>query len=195
MASPLLIDYLNRCRAIYRLHSHAAVDRSSELAQQLRIPPRWLVKPVLVRADGTLTMVLVPADVRLALDALRHALTARRVELAPERSFARRFPRCEPGAIPPVGHLFGLNAYAVPLFDGERPVYFCAGSRSESVEMPFAEFRRLAHFDEIALSGSARGSQSPLLSGCPRRQPSRVREPLHRPVASTGCAVAALQGW
>jgi len=191
MASPLLIDYLNRCRAIYQLHSHEPAGRSADLAQVLRVPLRRLVKPVLVRADGTLTMVLVPADVRLSLDALRRALSATRLELAPERSFARCFPRCEPGAIPPVGHLFGLNAYALPLFDGERSVYFCAGSRCESVEMPFAEFRRLAHFDELNY-----GSQPQLLSGHLPRRPPRLREiPIRHASPAPGNSVMALQGW
>ena len=100
MASPLLIDYLNRCRANYQLHDHAPVDRSTELAQVLRVPLRRLVKPVLVRVDGTMAMVLLPADLRLSLDALRRTLGAKRVELAGERNIARCFPRCERGTIP-----------------------------------------------------------------------------------------------
>lgn len=192
MASPLLIDYMNRCRAIYQLHRHAPADRSAELAQVLGVPLRWLVKPVMVRIDGTLSMVIMPADIRLSFESLRRALAVKRVELAPERSFARCFPRCERGAIPPVGHLFGLNAYALPLFDTNRSVYFCAGSRDESVEMSFAEFQRLAHFDEISYG------KPPLLSDrMPRRVPSRLREMPSRPVAlPAGAAGAvALQGW
>ncbi len=197
MASSLLIDYLNRCRAVYQLHQHAPVDRSAELAEALRVPLRRLVKPVLVRVDGTPALVLAPADVRLALDALRRALAAKRVELAPVRALARCFPRCEPGAIPPVGHLFGLNAYALPLFDSDRSIFFSAGIRSESVEMPFAEFRRLAHFDEISPLHVANGGGQPQLSMSahpPRRQAPRVRELMHRPAVSAGSAVA-LQGW
>ncbi len=190
MASPLLIDYLNRCRAIYHLHQHAPVERLADQAAVLQVPLRRLVKPVLVQIDGTLAMVVVPADIHLSLDTLRRVLRARRVELAPERSVARCFPRCERGAIPPVGHLFGLNAYALPLFESGQSVCFSAGSRSESVEMPFAEFRRLAHFDEV-------GDESPphqVTVNLPRR-PQRLHLPHRSLPAVGGSGAVALQGW
>jgi hypothetical protein len=51
--------------------------------------------------------------------------------------------------MPPFGHLFGFIAYAAPLFDTTHDILFKAGSHAESVRMPFAEFRRLAHFDLV----------------------------------------------
>jgi Ala-tRNA(Pro) deacylase len=149
MPSPLLIDYLNRCRAVYQLQRHEPAVTAAEAATLHRIPLRHFAKPVLVRVDGALAMVIVPANYRLTLEPLRCALGASRVELANERHFQHRFPRCELGAMPPFGHLFGLNAYAPPLFDSGADIVFKAGSHSESVRMPFAEFRRLAHFDPI----------------------------------------------
>jgi Ala-tRNA(Pro) deacylase len=190
MASPLLIDYLNRCRAIYHLHHHAPVERTFEQAKLLQVPLRRLVRAMLVQVDGTLAMVVMPADLYLPLDTLRRMLAAKRVELAPERTVARCFPRCEPGAIPPIGHLFGLNAYALPLFETGQSVCFSAGSRSESVEMPFAEFRRLAHFDEIGHAERA----SPPAAQLPRRAAQRVHLP-QRPLPASGGSAVALQGW
>jgi Ala-tRNA(Pro) deacylase len=149
MPSPLLIDYLNRCRAVYQLQRHEPVVTAAEAAALHRIPLRHFAKPVLVRTDDALAMVIVPANYRLALESLRGALGAGRVELASERHFRHRFPRCELGAMPPFGHLFGLNAYAPPLFDANADIVFKAGSHAESVRMAFAEFRRFAHFDPI----------------------------------------------
>lgn len=149
MPSPLLIDYLNRCKAVYQLQQHAPMTAAAEAARLHRVSPRCVAKSVLVRVDGELAMVVVPANYRVVLGSLRQALGASRIELARERQFQYRFPRCEPGAMPPFGHLFGFIAYAAPLFDTAHDILFKAGSHAESVRMPFAEFRRLAHFDPI----------------------------------------------
>lgn len=149
MPSPLLIDYLNRSRAVYELKQHAPAVTAAEAVSLHGIPMRQFAKSVLVRVDGALAMVIVPANYQVALEPLRRALAASRVALARERQFGHRFPRCELGAMPPFGHLFGLNAYAAPLFNRNEEIVFKAGSHSESVRMPFPEFQRLAHFDAI----------------------------------------------
>src|SRR5690606_33014864 len=99
MPSPLLIDYLNRCKAVYRLQRHAPAATAAEAARIQGVPPDWFAKPVLVRVDGALSMVIMPANYRIAPGELRRSLGATRLELASERQFQHRFPRCEPGAM------------------------------------------------------------------------------------------------
>jgi len=164
MPSLLLIDYLERSRAFYTLVRHSLACTAADTAVQTHVQPRQLAKVVMVRVDGELAMMVVPSHYRVALDHLGQALAAEKVELAEERFFQRRFPRCEVGAMPPFGHLFGLRAFMVPLFDESADIHFKAGTHTELLRMPFNEFRRLAHVESIA-QGAV-----PLI-----RDPSRVK--------------------
>ena len=150
MANKLLVDYLNRSRALYSLESHPASYTALALAHAGHIDTHHLAKTVMVSVGGELSMVIVPACYQLDLLALTEHLGAGRVELVGEDHFYRRFPRCEVGAVPPFGHLYGLNSYLVPLFELAESVAFCAGTHHELIRMPFAEFSRFAHATEIS---------------------------------------------
>lgn len=150
MPSLLLIDYLERSRAFYRLVPHPVAYTAEETVRETRIPASHFAKVVMVRIDGELAMMVIPPHYRVALERLRQALAANRVELAEERHFQRRFPRCELGAMPPFGHLFGLRAFMVPVFDETAEIHFKAGTHTELMRMPFSEFKRLAHIEPVA---------------------------------------------
>jgi Ala-tRNA(Pro) deacylase len=150
MPSLLLIDYLERSRAHYTLVQHPLACTAAETVRMNRVQARHFAKAVMVRIDGELAMMVVPSHYRVALEPLRRSLAANRVELAEERQFQRRFPRCELGAIPPFGHLFGLRAFMMPLFDEDADIHFKAGTHTELLRMPFGEFKRLAHVEPVA---------------------------------------------
>lgn len=180
MPSLLLIDYLERSRAFYTVVRHDGACTAAETVRQACMQARQFAKVVMVRIDGgELAMIVVPSHCRVSLERLRQALAADRVELAEERHFQRRFPRCEVGAMPPFGHLFGLRAFMVPLFDESEDIHFKAGTHTELLRMRFSEFRRLAHVEPIA-----EGVEPPRRHGS-RRQPARpfyelIRRPPQR---------------
>ena len=149
MPSLLLVDYLQRCRAHYTILPAVPACTAEEVTRLNRIPPRRFAKVVMVRVDAELSMVVMPAHYRLVPRQLGEALGAARVELATESQFRNRFPRCELGAIPPIGHLFGLRALALPLFDEFADIYCKAGAHGELLRMPFRELQRFAHWDPV----------------------------------------------
>lgn len=149
MASLLLVDYLQRSRAQYLLMDAPFAYVAEESARLGRIPPRRFAKVVMALVDDELTMVVMPVHYRLATELLRQSLKASKVELAEERQFKNRFPRCELGAMPPFGHLFGVRALLIPEFDEFSEIHCKAGTHREWLRMPFSEFRRLAHLEPV----------------------------------------------
>lgn len=150
MPSLLLIDYLQRSRAYYSLIRHPIACTAAETARMNRLSARQFAKVVILRIDNNeLAMMVVPSHYRVLLDSLRQTLSAETVQLAEERQFQRRFPRCEPGAMPPFGHLFGLRAFIAPQFDEFADIHFKAGTHTELLRMPYSEFRRLAHAEPV----------------------------------------------
>jgi len=150
MPSLLLVDYLQRCRAHYALINAEPAFTAEETARRNRIPPRRFAKVVVAHTDAELLMVVMPAHHRLAPELLRRELDVEKVELAAERQFKNRFPRCELGALPPFGHLFGLRAvFLASAFDAFSDIFCKAGSHGELLRMPFSEFTRFAHLEPI----------------------------------------------
>jgi Ala-tRNA(Pro) deacylase len=70
---------------------------------------------------------------------------AKEVELASEKEFADLFPTCEVGAMPPFGNLWNMETLADTHLREDEYIAFNAGSHTELVKLPFADFERLVH--------------------------------------------------
>lgn len=149
MSEQLLIEYLDRRKADYTLHSHLKAYTAPEVAEQCHVAGNTFAKVVMVKVDGELAMVVLPAHFQVDLDELAMSLGVNYIALACEKEFAHRFPRCEIGAMPPFGHLFGLDTYMVPVFESQRKIAFNAGTHSEIIRMPMHEYLRLAYVTEV----------------------------------------------
>lgn len=149
MPSQLLIDYLQRRQAQFELLTHDPAYTAVQTARCSRIMGSHFAKVVMLRLDRELVMVVAPAEHHISLEQIRLATHAGSVELVCEREFSHHFPRCETGAMPPFGHLYGLRSLLMPLFDEAGDIAFNAGSHTEVIRMPFWEFKRLAYADEL----------------------------------------------
>lgn len=147
MPAQLLIEYLDRSGVSYQLQSHASAYTAAEVAQVSHIHGHNLAKAVMVKLDGELTMIVLPAHYHLDLDLLADTLGAADAVLATEGEFVYRFPRCEAGAMPPLGHLYGVQSFMAPMFHEDEEVAFNACSHTLLVRMDYADFLRVGHFE------------------------------------------------
>jgi Ala-tRNA(Pro) deacylase len=150
MPAQLLIEYLDRSGVSYQLQSHSSAYTAAEVAQASHIQGHNLAKAVMVKLDGELSMVVLPAHYHVDLDLLADALGAERALLATEGEFVHRFPRCEAGAMPPLGHLYGVQSYLAPVFHEDEEVAFNACSHTLLLRMDYSDFLRIGHFELIA---------------------------------------------
>ncbi|WP_339671882.1 YbaK/EbsC family protein [Dasania marina] len=149
MPSKLLLDYLQRTGAQYQQVQHPLTFTAAQLAEYAHLNGSSLAKVTMVKLDNELAMVVLPASHTVHCDLLANALMVAKVEVAHEKDFGHRFPRCALGAIPPFGHLFGVTAYMMPIFDEYSSIAFNAGSHTEMIIMPFREYERVAHVDTV----------------------------------------------
>lgn len=149
MPSQLLVDYLNRSNASFQLQHHPVAYTAAEVAQAAHVQGAHFAKVVMIKIDDELAMVVIPAHFHLELDLLQDSFDGRSLRLAEEREFRHRFPRCETGAMPPFGHLYGVVTYVVTLFDEDSDIAFNAGTHTEIIRMGFRDFLRLAHADVL----------------------------------------------
>ncbi len=150
MPGQLLFEYLDRQQANYSCRPHSVAYTAPETAESGHINGRNFAKVVMIKIDAELAMMVLPAHYHVALDVLKTVLVVDSIELATEKEFSHRFPRCEIGAMPPFGHLYGLQTFMVPVFEADQDIAFNAGTHSELIRMPLEEYLRLAYVTEVA---------------------------------------------
>ena len=106
----------------------------------------------IVKLDGALAMMVLPASFQVDLTALRRAVGVREAELASEREFKQHFPDCETGAMPPFGNLYGIPVYVDETLTEDQEIAFNAGSHYELIRLAYADFDRLVHPEVMSFS-------------------------------------------
>jgi len=144
MLSPRLHHFLDERHAPYTTLTHHRTITAQQTADAAHIGNRDFAKTVMLKIDGTLAMLVMPAAYRADLTRLSRALGGREVELAQESEFKDAFADCEVGAMPPFGNLYGMPVYVDARLTGEAEIAFNAGSHTDVVRMPYTEFERLA---------------------------------------------------
>lgn len=138
-----LCAFLDANRVDYTLLRHPRAYTAQEVAASAHIPGREIAKTVMVRLNGIMVMVVLPAGYQIDFDVLRELTGATTLELASEADFQDLFPHCETGAMPPFGNLYGMDVYVAESLAGDETIAFNAGTHTELVQMKYADFERL----------------------------------------------------
>jgi len=137
--------YLREQGVPFSTHHHPRPAYSAQdVAACEHMPGRLVAKVVVVFADGKMTMLVLPASHRIDLGRAAVALGAHSVYLAGERELALSFPDCEIGAMPPFGNLYGIPTYVDRLLAEDETILFQAGTHTDTISMPYADYARLA---------------------------------------------------
>ena len=139
-----LRQFLDQNGVRYVRIEHSPAYTAQEIAASAHVPGRELAKTVVVEVDGDLALAVLPASCQIDLEHLKQATGAKRVSLASEERFAKAFPGCEPGAMPPFGNLYGLKVLVAPELGEDEEIAFNAGTHTELLRMRYRDFERLA---------------------------------------------------
>jgi Ala-tRNA(Pro) deacylase len=145
MPETRLKDFLDKEHVKYVTIGHSPAYTAQEIAALTHTPGKELAKTVIVKVDGELTMVVLPASEKVRLNHLRQTLGTENVELAREDEFKGAFPDCETGAMPPFGNLYGMNVFVAQELREDDEIAFNAGSHDELIRLSYAEYERLVH--------------------------------------------------
>src|SRR6266536_1078681 len=100
-----LRSMLIREDARFEVLPHREVYTAQERAATCHVPGRQLAKVIVVRDADWFSLAVIPAPAHLNLPQLRTLTGRPRLTLAREDEFARLFPDCDAGAMPPFGQL------------------------------------------------------------------------------------------
>ena len=143
MPARKLKDFLDNHKVKYVSITHSTAYTSSEIAASAHVKGKNLAKTVIVKLDGKLTMAVLPCNHQVNLERLRVASLSGSADLAPEADFARQFPGCEEGAMPPFGNLYGMPVYVDTSLTEDVEIAFNACTHTELIQLAFKDFQRL----------------------------------------------------
>ena len=140
-----LRTFLDSHHMKYLVISHSLAYTAQGVAALAHVSGKQLAKTVIVKIDGILAMVVIPASFHVDLNRLRKVTGGHTVELASEHEFKDAFPDCETGAMPPFGNLYDMAVYADASLAEKEEVTFTAGTHRELVRMSWEDMRRLVN--------------------------------------------------
>jgi Ala-tRNA(Pro) deacylase len=133
-------EFFDAHHITFKTIRHTQAFTAQEIAASAHIPGRELAKTVMVKIDGTMTMVVLPASYRVDFELLKSATGAREVRLATEKEFQDMFPECEIGAMPPFGNLYGMEVYVAESLAKDGEIAFNGGTHTELVKISYKDF-------------------------------------------------------
>jgi Ala-tRNA(Pro) deacylase len=136
-------DYLDKEHIRYVSIEHSQAFTIQEVAASTHIPGHQMAKTVIVELDGEMAMAVLPANRKVILQDLRDLTGSDKVQFASEMDFKKKFPDCELGAMPPFGNLYGMDVFVAETLSHNEEIAFNAGSHTEVIKMPYADFERL----------------------------------------------------
>lgn len=138
-----LKDFLDGQQIKYVVLSHSPAYTAMEIAALAQIPGKEIAKTVMIKAEGTMMMAVVPASHMVDFKAMHGITGAKHVELAGEHEFKNLFPECEVGAMPPFGNLFNMPVFVSESLAEDEMIAFNAGTHKELIRMTYRDFATL----------------------------------------------------
>lgn len=143
MIANTLKKFLNIRDVKYVTIQHSPAYTAQEVASSAHVAGRDFAKTVIVKNNGEMAMVVLPADRKIVIADLREMLDTPHLMLASEAEFKGLFPDCEPGAMPPFGNLYGLPVFVSLDLAIEPEIAFNAGTHTEVIKMSYTDFAML----------------------------------------------------
>ena len=138
-----LKDFLDQNSVKYTTIGHSRAYTAQEVAASSHIPGKEMAKTVMLKMDGKISMVVLPASCKIDFGLLKKSSGAKEVILASESEFQDLFPDCDVGAMPPFGNLYGMDVYTAEKLAEDDEIAFNAGSHTEIMRLSYKDFERL----------------------------------------------------
>jgi Ala-tRNA(Pro) deacylase len=131
-----LLRWLDDQHVDYEIHEHPRALTALATARAEGVDPRSFAKVVWVRTvEGHDALLVVDAEDHVDMRKARETLHSKKVTLVDEDEIRELAPECDPGAMPAVGTLFGLQTYADMALHTMAEVSFNAGTHAHAVRV------------------------------------------------------------
>lgn len=133
---------LSRHHMTFDMVPHQLTGSSTATAQAAHVSGKRIAKAVVLEDARGLVMAVIPGNRHVNTKAI-NARLGRSLHMVPEHKLEAVFLDCEPGAVPPLGPVYGLETVVDDALEAYPEVYFEAGDHRSLVHMSSADFLKL----------------------------------------------------
>ncbi len=146
--------YLDSKGVDYEELAHKTVYTAYDAAQTLKKQLKEIAKTILVEADKTHALVVLPADKKIDMEKLKKALGAKKISIPNEKVMIKVL-KIKPGTLSSFGRLHNLEVVVDKAMLGAKKVVVSTGSFTDSVFMKVKDFVQSeeARLANVAMSG------------------------------------------
>jgi Ala-tRNA(Pro) deacylase len=145
MLSTRVTGFLKEHNVRFNVIEHPLSYTSQKTAEAAHISGKLVAKSVIITVEGSMKMVVLPADEALDLGQLMSLFNTRDVALARESDFTPIFKDCETGGIPPFGNLYGMEVYVRKDLTRDEMIAFNGGDHTELIRISYKDYEKLVH--------------------------------------------------
>lgn len=146
--------YLDKHGVDYEELAHKTVYTAYDAANTLKRQLKEIAKTILVEADKTHVLVVLPADKKIDMAKLKKALGAKSVRI-PDEKVLIKVLKIMPGALSSFGKLHNVETLVDKALLGSQKAVVATGSFTDSVLMKVKDLVRIeeARLADIAMKG------------------------------------------
>jgi Ala-tRNA(Pro) deacylase len=128
----------------YEVIKHPTAYTAAEEAAVSHISGyEWAKTVIFLTKNDEAVMAVLPASYHVNPGKLERLVGSGKLRLAEESEFSRLYPNCEPGAMPPLGNLYGQRVFVDERLAEDEQIVFNAGNHQEAVRLSYKDFVRL----------------------------------------------------
>lgn len=146
--------YLDTKGINYEELAHKTVFTAYDAAQTLKKQLKEIAKTILVEADKTHVLVVLPADKKIDMEKLKKALGAKKISIPSEKVMIKVL-KIQPGTLSSFGRLHNLEVVVDKAMVGVKKAVISTGSFTDSVLMNMKDFVQSeeAKLANVAMAG------------------------------------------
>ncbi len=142
--APEVERFLKDAGVKYEVIKHPTAYTAAEEAAVSHISGyEWAKTVIFFTGKDEALMAVLPASYHVNGEKLAQLVGSGQLRLAGESEFAGLYPNCEPGAMPPLGNLYGQRVFVDERLTKDESIVFNAGNHTEAIRMRYADFKRL----------------------------------------------------
>ncbi|MFT5881288.1 MAG: Ala-tRNA(Pro) deacylase [Moritella sp.] len=127
----------------FNLVKHRHTDTSFSSAESAHVSSAKVAKAVVLRElGGDYLMAVVPANRHVLIDQI-NLQTGKQYYLVGEHELSRLFQDCEPGAIPSLGQIYGLDMLVDELLFEQDELFIEAGDHFNLIKLDQRQFSKI----------------------------------------------------
>ena len=130
-----ITEYLERKGIAFEVLTHERAFTGIAEARALGVDAHVVVKTVIVDSRGEHVAMVLPAEEHLDMKLVREVLDDPQAHLADEQEIVDDFGWSEPGALPPIAPILGVDVIVDPSVPDSGPVLFAAGRQTVSLKV------------------------------------------------------------